>query len=219
MHVPVMSSAAAAAVLWLASVGPVAAQAAKPDNPPASFTVISPVFGQLVAFSLPSNFVVAFEDAKAVNYSREAVPKGESVQKWSEMVTLTGAKGAASAPNASAEKFAGSIASGFQRACPDSFAAKGSPMRIAGFEAFMAVIGCGRVGNAAEARSETALIVAIKGTADLYTLQWAERGAPTAKPDIESAKWQERMNRLAPIKLCAIVPGEKPPYPSCVGKP
>lgn len=218
MHVPVMRPAAVAAVLWLASGGPVAAQASRPDSPPASFTAISPVFGQLVAFSLPSNFVTAFEDAKPDSYTREAVPKGESVQQWSEMITLTGAKGAASAPNASAEKFAGVIAGGFQRACPDSFAARGSPMRIAGFEAFMAVVGCGRVSGTSEARSETALIVAIKGTADLYTLQWAERGAPAAKPDIENAKWQARMQRLAPIKLCTIVPGEKPPYPSCVGR-
>lgn len=219
MQVPVIGSAAAAAVLWLAASGPAAAQASRPDGMPASFTAISPVFGQLVAFSLPSNFVTAFEDAKPGNYTREAVPKGESVQKWTEMITLTGAKAAASAPNASAEKFAGSIASGFQRACPDSFAAKGSPTKIAGFEAFMAVIGCGRVGGTGEMRSETALIVAIKGTADLYTLQWAERGAPAARPDIENAKWQARMQRLAPIRLCAIVPGEKPPFPSCVGRP
>lgn len=219
MPVPVMRSAAAAAALWLASGGPLAAQAAKPESPPAAFTTISPVFGQLVAFSMPSNFVATFEDTKPASYTREAVPKGESVQKWSEMITLTGAKGAASAPNASAEKFAGAIAGGFQRACPDSFAAKGSPTKIAAFEAFMAVVGCGRVGNAAEARSETALIVAIKGSADLYTLQWAERGAPAAKPDIENAKWQERLQRLAPIRLCAIVPGEKPPYPSCIGRP
>mgnify|MGYP000955014725 CR=1 FL=1 len=119
MPVPVMRSAAAAAALWLASGGPLAAQAAKPESPPAAFTTISPVFGQLVAFSMPSNFVATFEDTKPASYTREAVPKGESVQKWSEMITLTGAKGAASAPNASAEKFAGAIAGGFQRACPD----------------------------------------------------------------------------------------------------
>ena len=40
MQVPVIGSAAAAAVLWLAASGPAAAQASKPDTMPASFTVI-----------------------------------------------------------------------------------------------------------------------------------------------------------------------------------
>jgi hypothetical protein len=75
--------------------------------------------------------------------------------------------------------------------CPERFAAKGSATKIGGYDAFIAVVGCGRAGNGADVRSETALIVAIRGRADIYTVQWAERGAPTAKA----------------------------PYPSCVGKP
>jgi hypothetical protein len=103
--------------------------------------------------------------------------------------------------------------------CPDSFAARGSATKIGGYDAFVAVIGCGRVGNGADVRSETALIVAIRGSADIYTVQWVERGAPTAKADVEAAKWQSRLKRLAPMKLCAIVAGEKAPYPSCIGTP
>jgi hypothetical protein len=78
------------------------------------------------------------------------------------------------------------------------------------------VVGCGKVGGADEARSETALIVAIKGNADMYTVQWAARGAPAAKADIEDARWPERLKQLAPIRICAIVAGEKAPYPSCL---
>jgi hypothetical protein len=33
------------------------------------------------------------------------------------------------------------------------------------------VVGCGRAGNGADVRSETALIVAIRGSADIYTVQ------------------------------------------------
>ena len=126
----------------------------------------------------------------------------------------------AAAPNASAENFAGSIAAGFKNACPDSFVARRmAATTVSGYDAFVAVVGCGRVGNAAEARSETALIVAIKGSADLYTVQWAERGAASGKADVENARWQDRLKRLAPLRICAIVPGEKAPYPSCIGKP
>jgi hypothetical protein len=207
------------AAMWLASTAAALAQAPKPDSPPASFTAISPVFSQLVAFSTPSNFVVAFEETKGSSYTREAVPKGETVSRWTEMITVTGAQGLASSPTASPENFVGSIAGGFRKACPDSFAAWGLAKKISGFDAFVAVVGCGRVGDGAELRSETALIVAIEGSADMYSVQWAERGPPIARADVQNAKWQARLKQLAPIRLCAIVPGEKAPYPSCVGKP
>lgn len=199
------------------AAAPAAAQAPKPGGGPASFTVISPVFSQLVSFSMPSNFVAGYEKTNGGTYTREAVPKGESVQKWTEMITVTGAKGLAA--TASAEKFAGTIAGGFQRACPGSFAAKGSVLKTGGLDAFVSVVGCGKVGDSADVRSETALIVAIKGSADIYTVQWAERGAPSPKADVENAKWQERLRQLGPLRVCAIVPGEKAPYPSCLGKP
>jgi hypothetical protein len=219
MTVFMRGAGAIAAVMWLASGAPPHAQALRPDSPPPSFTVISPVFSQLVSFSMPSNFIASFENTNGPNYTREAVPKGETVRKWSEMITVTGAKGLAAAPDASAEKFAGTIAGGFQRACPDSFAATGSAAKISGYDAFVAVAGCGHVGEGADIRSEAALIVAIKGTSDFYTVQWAERAAVSGKPDVEAARWQDRLKRLGPMRVCAIVPGETAPYPSCVGKP
>lgn len=213
-----LAAGAAFAAACLAAA-PVTAQAPKQSGPPASFTVISPIFSQLVSFSMPSNFVGSFEKTKGDSYTREAVPRGESVQKWTEMITVTGARERATTPNASAEKFAGIIAGGFQRACPGSFADKGSVLRTAGLDAYVAVVGCGKVGAGADVRSETALIVAIKGSADMYTVQWAERGAPAGKADVENAKWQERLRQLGPPRVCAIVSGERPPYPSCLGKP
>jgi hypothetical protein len=60
--------------------------------------VISPIYGQLVRFSMPSNFAVAFENARDGNYIREAVLKGETVQAWTQMITVTGAKGLAGSP-------------------------------------------------------------------------------------------------------------------------
>jgi hypothetical protein len=34
----------------------------------------------------------------------------------------------------------------------------------------------------------------------------------------EAARWQDRLKRLTPPKLRAIVAGEKAPYPSSIGK-
>ena len=213
-----LAAGAAVAAACLAAA-PSLAQAQKPGGAPASFTVISPVFSQIVSFSIPSNFVAVFEDTKGPSYTREHVPTGETVQKWTQMITVTGAKGAASSPNGSPEKFAGSLAAGFRKICPDSFAAGGKATTISGFDAFVAVVGCGRIGSDANAYSETALIVAIKGSADIYSVQWAERGTSVGKADVDNTKWQQRLKQLGPIRLCAIVPGEKAPYPSCVGKP
>ena len=82
-------------------------------------------------------------------------------------------------------------------------------------EAYAAVAGCGKVG--ADGHSETALIIAVKGSSDAYTIQWAERTAPASSGgDIDEAKWQGRLHELMPIRLCAIVPGEAAPYPSCL---
>jgi hypothetical protein len=92
---------------------------------------------------------------------------------------------------------------------PGQLCGQGSATKIGGYDAFVAVIGCGRVGNGADVRSETALIVAIRGSAGIYTVQWAARGAPTAKADVEAAKWQDRLKRLAPMKPCAIVAGRR----------
>ena len=206
MTIRSVAAHAAAATLLLASSA--SAQA------PTSVMVVSPVYSQLVAFSIPSNFVAGTERNDGTAYTREAVPKGETADKWNEKITVTGAKGLASQPNASAEKVAGVIASGYKNACADSFDVK---LLGANAATFAVVVGCGKIGEATK-RSETTLVIAIKGTSDFYTVQWAERGAVADKADVNNAKWLERLQKLAPLRVCPIVPGEAPPYPSCVGK-
>ncbi|MBR1120847.1 hypothetical protein JQ628_04905 [Bradyrhizobium lablabi] len=192
--------------------------AAYAENPSVA-TAISPIFGQLVAFSMPMTFVPAFEETKGPSYIREAVLKGETIARWTQMITITGARGAAGNPKATPETVAGFIAAGFKNACPDTFTAQGvGATKFGGHEAYVAIAGCGRVESSADKHSETALIVAIKGSVDYYTMQWAERAGPSGKPAIDAAKWQARLRQLQPIRLCQIVPGETAPYPSCVGR-
>ena len=199
-------------------LGPVASA----EGPPA-FTVISPIFGQLVRFSMPSTFVVIGENTNGPSYIREAVPKGETADRWTQMITVTGAKGVIANPmanpKASPEGFAASIAGGFKSACPDTFAAKGiGPAKYGDQDGYVALASCGSVVSAPDKHSETALVIAIKGSADYYTLQWAERTPASSKPLIDEAKWLDRLHQLQPIRLCPIVPGEAAPYPSCVNK-
>jgi hypothetical protein len=200
---------------------PAAPKTAAPKTAmPPSYSVISPIYGQLVRFSTPSTFVPVFEKTNGPSYIREAVLKGETVEAWTQMITVTGAKGLAANPQLTPEKFAVSMAAGFKKACPDTFAVK--PFGAAKFgdqDGYVAIVGCGRIETSADKHGETALIIAVKGSADYYTIQWAVRAPSSAsKPAIDEAKWRDRLNKLQPIRFCPIVPGEAMPYPSCVGK-
>jgi hypothetical protein len=185
-----------------------------------SVRVIAPIFSQLLASSLPQGFApVSFEKTKGPIYTRESVLTGESVENWSQMVTNSGLKNLASKPDVTARTFLNSMAEAFRRACPFSFSTKGlNASSISGFDAAVAVISCGTSPGTAGKTSETALIAVIKGQADFYTVQWAERATPSHAPiPIDLKKWTDRFKALGPIRLCPIVPGEKAPYPSCVG--
>jgi len=185
-----------------------------------SVVSVSPVFGQLVSMSFPEGFHTApvFEQTVRLRYIRESVLEGENENRWTQMLTVTGAKGLASNPNVSPRKFAESMAGGYKKACPGSFSVGGvSEEQISGYDAFSVIVSCGTSPSTSRRTSESALIVVIKGAKDYYTVQWAERGAPSRTPiAIDTAKWGERFRRLGPIKLCPIVPGESAPYPSCV---
>jgi hypothetical protein len=218
MNVPSMNRVARL-VLLLALLAPAATRAGQTQLP-ASFTVISPIFGQLVAFSQPSNFVPGFEKADGTNYIREAVPKGETVEKWTQMITVTGAKELADDPNVTPIAFASVIANGFKKACPKTFSAMNfGNLMVAGYKAVAVVASCGTVSGATSARAETALVLAIKGASDYYTIQWAERAKASDQPPmIDQAVWKKRLALLEPIRLCPIVQGEEPPYPSCLNR-
>jgi hypothetical protein len=111
------------------------------------------------------------------------------------------------------------MATGFKGACPETFVAKGfGETKLGDQDAFVAVMGCGKVDSAADGHSEMMLLVAVKGAADGYSVQWAERGPTQTAPGIDQAKWQARLQALMPIRFCAIVAGEAAPYPSCVAQ-
>ncbi len=187
-----------------------------------SVRVISPIFGQLVAFSLPKGFKTVFEKNEANNtlYIREAVLDGETVDQWSQMITVTGAKKLAANPFLSPQSFLERIATDFKRACPGTYFGNTIGARkIDGQDAFVVVASCGTVQSGATKHGQTALIIAIKGSADYYTIQWAERGPASGRPmALDDAKWTDRFEKLNPIKLCPLMPDEAPPYPSCIDK-
>lgn len=175
---------------------------------------------QLVTFKEPSDFTIVVDQPSAETYVRKAVPKGETADRWTQMITVTGSKASATHPDLSAQYFAAHNAAELQKACPTTFSVKPlGPTKISGQDAFVAVASCGKIDASGGMDSETALIVAIKSATGIHTVQWAERTAANAENlTIDESKWKGRLAELAPIRLCTIKPGEKPPYPSCANK-
>lgn len=182
--------------------------------------VTTPVFSQLVGYTKPVNFVSAFEDANATNYIHELVPQGETVEQWSQMITLSGEKGEAVDPSVTPVNVARHMASRFQSACPATFVTRGlTELKVNGHDAFVALLGCGKV-RTGTPRSEIALVIAIRGRTDVYTIQWAERSAPIEQPPtLDTDMWMARYRQLLPVRVCERVPGEPAPYPSCINSP
>jgi hypothetical protein len=184
-----------------------------------SVTAVTPIYSQLVMFSYPPGFKPAYAKDSGAQYTQEYVLDGETVEKWSQMVTVTGAKGLAANQEVTPQRFLQHIAGGFQRACPSTFAAHAfGTLTISGHDAFAALVGCGTVSSGVP-RSEVAILLAVKGSADYYTIQWAERTQQSPQPPVlDPAKWLARLKLLNPIKLCARMPNEPAPYPSCLNQ-
>jgi hypothetical protein len=177
-------------------------------------TVVTPIYSQLVAFPTPADFKADYESEQQGTYILEFVPRAETVNTWSQMVTVTGAVGLAG--QIPVEEFAERLAAGYQNACPDTFAALGldAPVIKGAVAAFAGYLGCGSTGS----QSEAMVFLIVQGRSEVYSLQWAERGpALTAPPNPDPAIWLTRAGALGQLRLCDPVAGEAAPYPSCTG--
>ena len=188
------------------------AQAVPP--PGANVQMIAPVFHEQVLFSLPGTFqVTAPEHTSSKSYLREIPLRGETVDRWTQMVTLSGANGLVLKPNGTAQNMGDLLARQYRSSCPDSFAAQPPQKgKISGKDANILLMSCGSVqdqgGRPGARHSETALILVIQGAADMYTLQWAERGPAVEGPlKLDDARWIGRLKTLQPVKICPLAGG------------
>lgn len=183
-------------------------------------TIIAPVWSRIVAWPLPAGFVSGHEEVSGESYLHEFIPEGESVQAWSEMITLTGGQGlAAQLGEGAVAAMADQLLQGYQGACPDSFSAFAlDPPQVPGAEAvFAGQLGCGSL--AGQDHGEAMVFVIASGGGDLFTLQWALRAPPgPGQTGYDAALWDPMLGFLAAgLRLCPPVAGEEPPYPSCGG--
>ncbi|HEX5126317.1 MAG TPA: hypothetical protein VFW00_06230 [Rhodocyclaceae bacterium] len=177
---------------------------------------VTPIFSQILRLTPPSGFGPVYERPGPQSYIQKLVRFGETLDKWTQMMTITGTKDIALNPNISPKLFAEEIATDFRHDCLTSFNASGlSALNVTGYDGYVAAISCGAMANMAGQTSEEVMIIVIKGEHDYYTIQWAERGQKSDTPKvIDPVKWEEHFVKLTPIKLCALAPS---PYRHCMG--
>ncbi|MGC2457384.1 MAG: hypothetical protein WA435_05275 [Gallionellaceae bacterium] len=176
----------------------------------------APILSQVLMFASPKEFKTTFHDMDDKKFTQEFLMEGESVDKYTQMISVIAYKDLALSPLASPAQFATGVANLFRRNCPDAYSgASLGARKIDGFDAYAAIMSCGLV-KPEDPYSEASLFIVIRGDKDFYTLQWTERGMAIHSPiRFDQAKWKARMDSLAPIKLCSDKSGEFPLYANC----
>ena len=188
-----------------ASDGPDALSAKK-------LNVSRPIFSQLVVHGIPKGWKTGFEKTMPARYIQEFVPATESVESWSEMITVQGLKDMSQNPNMTPKALLSMVAGGIKKTCGESFIGQAvGEHTVDSYEAYSAIIGCGnmpanRPTGIKQGQGEVALYVAIKGTRDIYVIQRAVRtnAFDPARSPITVPRIAELIRDVQPIKICDL---------------
>ena len=146
-----------------------------------------------------SGFVVGYNAANAAQSIREEVPRGETVEAWSRMVTTQ--RFAGLARRATPEAYAGNILAGLRQACPTARVSPLARLPVSGRPAVRFQADCP---HSAGGRPETFILLAVAGpSGDMHVKQVAWRGGTTP----QGLAWGRGF--LAGTTLCAA--GDRTP--------
>jgi hypothetical protein len=131
--------------------------------------------GENLLVSPPPGFKVGFQDSRGGVIIQEWVPEGETVQNWSEMVTVQLFQ---NRRDLDPRAMLGTIQRGWLNACKGSMPAPIVASRIDGYEAASMVLRCPL--NGETGKPETTAFRAIRGRDSFYVVQRAVRSVPDA---------------------------------------
>lgn len=179
---------------------------------------VAPIWSRIVVWAVPDDFASAFASTRGGSYLQEFVPRGQSVQDWREMITVTGTRGLAEGRRDAARDLAGILAHGYQEACPRNFSATAIPAPgvDGASEVFAGHLSCAELPGTGY--GEAMVFIVARAGPDVFTFQWAMRARPGGVELINGNSWGQRLKALAGgLRLCPKVSGEAAPYPSCTG--
>jgi hypothetical protein len=137
--------------------------------------------------------VVGYQAAQPEAMIVERIPPGETVQRWTRMVTTQRFAGVI-ARGGTLAQWSGHFLEGLGSGCPGYRSTRPAALSIDGREAIAFRVDCPR--NPQTGLPETLLLRAIAGRADLHVAQVAFRHLPSAS----ETRWAE--NHLATVTLC-----------------
>lgn len=197
------------ALLALTAMLPSAEARAEPA--PAAATRVD-LFARRLEFTLPAGFVRVTDRANGTNVLIEYVPAGENVGNWTRMVTIQAYRGLGRSPAATSAIARQAF---FPAACTVGQLYRDFGERVAGGGLKQTIVanGCaslpaGAYPKALKGAGEQDFIIIFRDEETVYTLNYAERGAPFSgkAPPHDPAKASEILSarfgavRLAPIR-------------------
>lgn len=153
---------------------------AKTDKPDA--TIHQPIFGRIISFALPRGFVIAWRQQVVGGYIAEYVPDGETLEDWTQMITVTARVGAGAAriddDQVANVLYNKPICEGWRYANLGAVTNPGAARRR------NLVIGCDTTGGKEYSKAligagERAAIAFFRDDETVWSVQYAERSLPT----------------------------------------
>jgi hypothetical protein len=128
--------------------------------------------------AMPDGFEVGYQAAQDDQEIHELIPSGESVEDWSQMVTIQIFRGLSEVPG---DLFAANMAGNWEGACEGATVNKLTEGEVNGFPFVMWFFGCPL--NAQTGKPETMYFKGISGSDAFYSVQYAFRSAPADELD------------------------------------
>lgn len=147
--------------------------------------------GENLLVSMPQGFKLGYQASRNGLDLQEWVPDGETVQDWTEMVTVQIFRGRGDLDPAQA---LGGIQKGWLQACPGSQPAPVGTGQVDGYPAAGMVLRCPRTAQAGQ--PESTAFRAIRGRDSFYVVQRAVRALP------DGATLEQMQRYLAGVSLC-----------------
>lgn len=181
-----------------------------------SDAAVAPVYSQIFLYALPDEFrTVSSGVVRKGRFVQQSVPAKETVQRWTQMITLSGDEALAFSGRTYPQKMIEDFVGLTKKKCPDSFSTLTlNNVFVGSYDTVVAVVSCGM---ASGGQSEAIMQMVIKGGMDMYTLEWTVRGRASRGPvKLEEVQWTDRLRRMAPVRICSAAANEQPPFPSCL---
>jgi hypothetical protein len=141
-------------------------------------------------FSPPKEFKIGYQSNRDSRLMTEFVPKAETVDDWTQMLTVQIYRGA----TVDAATFLGGVGKRYMDACPGTTAKGIFTGQINGYVVSMLLLKCPM--NPATSKPETTAFRVIKGNDALYSVQRAWRSVPLDH-DLD-----EVMHALGKVTVC-----------------